>query len=168
MDKGCRGGPELAPLSAQMGRMEHFLGQMGRNWVEMTVKWGKRGEMAEQTKGRPIAPQGGAECVIVSVPYPPQVLAPPFGRLLFAAPAARYRLPLNSIAFSNAPRRDADSQPISQLVRQAVSQAISRASRQANRQTQTCSLGFSTASWPTPLVHPEGDTSSSMETLNFL
>ena len=42
----------------------------------------------------------------------------------------------NSIAFRSAPRREADSQPISQLVRQAVSQTVSRASRQAERNTQ--------------------------------
>ena len=48
----------------------------------------------------------------------------------------------NSIAFGSAPRREADSQPISQLVRQAVSQAVNRASRQADRQTETHSLGF--------------------------
>ena len=45
----------------------------------------------------------------------------------------------NSIAFGSAPRREADSQPISQFVRQAVSQTLSRASRQADRNTQ---LGF--------------------------
>ena len=49
---------------------------------------------------------------------------------------------VTSIAFGSAPRREADSQPISQLVRQAVSQAVSRASGQADRQTETHSLGF--------------------------
>ena len=44
----------------------------------------------------------------------------------------------NSIAFGKAPRREADSQPISQLGRQAVSQAVSR----ANRQAKTHSLTF--------------------------
>ena len=48
----------------------------------------------------------------------------------------------NSIAFGSAPRREADSQPISQLVRQAVSQTVSRASRQADRNTV---WGFSVA-----------------------
>ena len=42
----------------------------------------------------------------------------------------------NSVAFGSAPRREADSQPISQLVRQAVSQTVGRASRQADRNTQ--------------------------------
>ena len=42
----------------------------------------------------------------------------------------------DSIAFGSAPRREADSQPISQLVRQAVSQTVSQASRQADRNTQ--------------------------------
>ena len=42
----------------------------------------------------------------------------------------------NSIAFGSAPRREADSQRISQLVRPAVGQAASRASRQADRNTQ--------------------------------
>ena len=42
----------------------------------------------------------------------------------------------NSIAFGSAPRREADSQLISQLVRQAVSQTVSRASRQADITTQ--------------------------------
>ena len=42
----------------------------------------------------------------------------------------------NSIAFGSAPRREADSQPISPLVRQAVSQAVSWASRQADRYTK--------------------------------
>ena len=46
--------------------------------------------------------------------------------------------PRNSIAFGSAPRREADSQPISQLVRQAVSQTVS----QASRQTETPSLVF--------------------------
>ena len=41
--------------------------------------------------------------------------------------------PRNSIAFSSAPRREADSQPISQLVRQAFIQTISRASRQGRQ-----------------------------------
>ena len=41
----------------------------------------------------------------------------------------------NSIAFGSAPRREADSQPISQLVKQAVSQIISRASRWADKNT---------------------------------
>ena len=48
----------------------------------------------------------------------------------------------NSVAFGSAPRREADSQPISQSVRQAISQAVSRASRQADRQTETHRLGF--------------------------
>ena len=52
----------------------------------------------------------------------------------------------NSIAFGSAPRREADSQPISQLVRQAVSQTVSRASRQADRNTQ---FGF--LQWQTRL-----------------
>ena len=52
----------------------------------------------------------------------------------------------NSIAFGSAPRREADSQPISQLVRQAVSQTVSRASRQADRNTQ---FGF--FQWQTQL-----------------
>ena len=42
----------------------------------------------------------------------------------------------NLFAFGGAPRREADSQPISQLVRQVVSQTVSRASRQADRNTQ--------------------------------
>ena len=46
------------------------------------------------------------------------------------------------IAFGSAPRREADSEPISQLVRQAVSHAVSRASRQAGRQTETHSVDF--------------------------
>ena len=46
---------------------------------------------------------------------------------------ARNLSKINSIAFGSAPRREADSQPISQLVRQAVSQTVSRASRQADR-----------------------------------
>ena len=46
------------------------------------------------------------------------------------------KLDKNSIAFSIAPQREADSQPISQLVRQAVSQTVSWASRQADRNTQ--------------------------------
>ena len=53
----------------------------------------------------------------------------------------------NSIAFGKAPRREADSQPISQSVRQAVSQAVGRASRQADRQAETYSLAFF------PLLH---------------
>ena len=44
----------------------------------------------------------------------------------------------NSIAFGKAPRREADSQPISQSVRQAVS----RASRQADKQAEMHSLAF--------------------------
>ena len=44
--------------------------------------------------------------------------------------------PQNSIAFGKAPRREADSQPISQSGRQAVSQAVSWGSRQADRNTQ--------------------------------
>ena len=52
----------------------------------------------------------------------------------------------NSIAFGSAPRREADSQPISQSVRQAVSQTVSQASRQADRNTQfgfiSGSLGY--------------------------
>ena len=43
--------------------------------------------------------------------------------------------PRNSTAFSKAPRREADSQPISHSGKQAVRQAIGRASRQADRQT---------------------------------
>ena len=43
---------------------------------------------------------------------------------------------LVSIAFGGAPRREADSQRISQLVRPAVRQTVSRASRQAGRNTQ--------------------------------
>ena len=42
----------------------------------------------------------------------------------------------DSIAFGSAPRRKADSQPISQSVRQAVSQTVGQASRQADRNTQ--------------------------------
>ena len=42
----------------------------------------------------------------------------------------------NFIAFGSAPRKEADSQPISQLVRHAVSETVSRASRQADRNTQ--------------------------------
>ena len=42
----------------------------------------------------------------------------------------------NSIAFGSAPRREADSQPISQLVRQAVSQD-SQSGKQAGRQKRT-------------------------------
>ena len=48
----------------------------------------------------------------------------------------------NSIAFGKAPRREADSQPISQSVRQAGSQAVGRASRQADRQAESQSLAF--------------------------
>ena len=48
----------------------------------------------------------------------------------------------NSDAFSKAPRREADSQPISQSVRQAASQAVGWASRQADRQAETHSLAF--------------------------
>ena len=55
-------------------------------------------------------------------------------------------MPQNSIAFGSAPRREADSQPISQLVRQAVSQTVSRASGRADRNTQ---FGF--FQWPTRL-----------------
>ena len=47
----------------------------------------------------------------------------------------------NSIAFGSAPRREADSQPISQLVRQAVSQTRQSVG-QAGRQTETPSFGF--------------------------
>jgi hypothetical protein len=43
---------------------------------------------------------------------------------------------INSVAFSNAPRREANRQGISQPVRPAVSQTVSRASRQADRNTQ--------------------------------
>ena len=43
---------------------------------------------------------------------------------------------VNFIAFGSAPRREADSQPISQLLRQAVSQTVRQASRQAARYTQ--------------------------------
>ena len=53
----------------------------------------------------------------------------------------------NSIAFGSAPRREAESQPISHLVRQAVSQVSqtsSRASRQADGNTQ-----FGLSRWQT-------------------
>ena len=53
----------------------------------------------------------------------------------------------NSFAFGKAPRREADSQPISQSGRQAVSQAVSQASRQADRQAETHSLAFSVADY---------------------
>ena len=53
--------------------------------------------------------------------------------LLLLAPAG---VPTNSIAFGNAPRREAESQPIPHLVRQAVSQTVGQASTQADRDTQ--------------------------------
>ena len=49
----------------------------------------------------------------------------------------------NSIAFGSAPRREADSQPVSQLVRQAVSHAVSPTSRQAGGQTAHTGWAFS-------------------------
>ena len=52
----------------------------------------------------------------------------------------------NSIAFSSAPRREADSQLISQPVGPAVSQTFSRASSQADRNTQ---FGF--CQWQTSI-----------------
>ena len=55
----------------------------------------------------------------------------------------RFWHPENSITFGSAPRREADSQPISQLVRQATSQTVRRASRQAETHTVRF-LGF----WP--------------------
>ena len=59
----------------------------------------------------------------------------------------QYNRKKNSIAFGSAPRREADSQPISQLVRQAVSQAVSRASTQADRQTENTVWIFSVADY---------------------
>ena len=46
------------------------------------------------------------------------------------------------MAFGSAPRREADSQPISQLVRQAVSQTVIRESKQAGRQKHPVSVFF--------------------------
>ena len=50
----------------------------------------------------------------------------------------------NSISFGKAPRREADSQPISQSGRQAVSQAVTSAGRQTGWQKHTVWL-FSVA-----------------------
>ena len=49
----------------------------------------------------------------------------------------------NLIAFGKAPRREADSQPISQSDRQVVSKVVGRASRQTRRQKHTVWLFFS-------------------------
>ena len=46
----------------------------------------------------------------------------------------------NSIAFSNARRRQAESQPITQSGRQSISQADNQASRQEDRQFDFCSF----------------------------
>ena len=62
----------------------------------------------------------------------------------------------NSIAFGSAPRREADSQPISQLVRPADIQTVIRASRQADRNTQfgfSFSGRLSSKQWGGPLLH---------------
>ena len=48
----------------------------------------------------------------------------------------------NSIAFGSAPRREPDSQPISQLVRQAVSQTVRQSVGQTGRQTETHNFVF--------------------------
>ena len=61
-----------------------------------------------------------------------------FSCMPFAKMQSSKKLKKNSIAFGKAPRREADSQPISQSARQSVSQA----SRQAHRQAETHSLAF--------------------------
>ena len=86
-----------------------------------------------------------ASCVPASPGEPalfPTCLVYPSCMLLSLLSTFDPRIFRKSIAFSDAPGREADSQPICQSVRQAVSQAVGQASRQADRQAETHSLAF--------------------------
>ena len=72
----------------------------------------------------------------------------------------------NSIAFGKAPRREADSQPISQSVRQAVSQAVSQARRQADREAEPHSLAFFSGELQLQIVGSHNPTGTSPKALH--